>query len=475
MKSIYKIIILGIGLIANLVYADAGIYLNFENNCKFNINFNLSNDNDTINNNYLVAPQQYSNQMIDAGKLSTKNSANFQVSTINGSLKIKLSNNLSNNSIKFSNLNHLTTNLVDDSKEFTWHALPVVGSFVGTPTFTITACPNNTLDLSRSEILQNIKRILIFGDSLSDNGNLIRADAGILPKSAPYYNGQFSNGNSWAEQFKKAIVPTGINFSNYAMGGAMAVLDLNPSKEKLPYSLNGEYDVYQQDNNNFSEPAAQRLGIILIGANDYLNLDQNMNNEQVEQKVKQVINDGIAPVVKKLIANGVKKFIFVDLPNIGTVPECEIDNDCQILQTVSLIHNQYLAQMLIQLAQQYGSSYNFTILKISDLFALAINSPQQFNKLYNTSIENVNTQCWSGGYSATVNQKKLNLSSKLNPQNIILPNNSDIVEAYRVANGGTVCTNPNKYLFWDRVHPTYQIHKVFFLYFLQQIGAKFNN
>jgi len=43
-----------------------------------------------------------------------------------------------------------------------------------------------------------INQIVVFGDSLSDSGNLFAATMGTTPPP-PYYQGRFSNGPVWVE------------------------------------------------------------------------------------------------------------------------------------------------------------------------------------------------------------------------------------------------------------------------------------
>ena len=46
---------------------------------------------------------------------------------------------------------------------------------------------------------QSYARLVVFGDSLSDNGNLYAATGGGTPTSPPYYQGRFSNGPVFTE------------------------------------------------------------------------------------------------------------------------------------------------------------------------------------------------------------------------------------------------------------------------------------
>ncbi len=69
-----------------------------------------------------------------------------------------------------------------------------------------------------------VKEIIFFGDSLSDDGNLLQK-LKIVPKSPPYYKGRFSNGITWAEHVSNHFYNKSyINSVNYCYGGATTIL-----------------------------------------------------------------------------------------------------------------------------------------------------------------------------------------------------------------------------------------------------------
>ena len=70
---------------------------------------------------------------------------------------------------------------------------------------------------------QSYDRLVVFGDSLSDNGNLYLASGGTQPPSPPYYQGRFSSGPVWTELlgFNAANFTGSVSGSiNYAFGGS---------------------------------------------------------------------------------------------------------------------------------------------------------------------------------------------------------------------------------------------------------------
>lgn len=59
--------------------------------------------------------------------------------------------------------------------------------------------------------------VVVYGDSLSDNGNLFAASLGTIPLSPPYFNGRFSNGPVAVEQLAAAL---GAPLADFAFAGA---------------------------------------------------------------------------------------------------------------------------------------------------------------------------------------------------------------------------------------------------------------
>lgn len=59
--------------------------------------------------------------------------------------------------------------------------------------------------------------VVVYGDSLSDNGNLFAASLGTIPMSPPYFNGRFSNGPVAVEQLAALL---GAPLADFAFGGA---------------------------------------------------------------------------------------------------------------------------------------------------------------------------------------------------------------------------------------------------------------
>ncbi|MDP3368462.1 MAG: SGNH/GDSL hydrolase family protein, partial [Brevundimonas sp.] len=72
---------------------------------------------------------------------------------------------------------------------------------------------------------QSYNRLVVFGDSLSDNGNLYAATFNTQPTSPPFFQGRFSNGPVFTELLgfnagRSAVGAPVTGSINYAYGGA---------------------------------------------------------------------------------------------------------------------------------------------------------------------------------------------------------------------------------------------------------------
>ncbi len=86
--------------------------------------------------------------------------------------------------------------------------------------------------------------LYVFGDSLSDTGNVYNSLGGAYPPP-PYFNGRFSNGPVWVETFAAnlgltANAATG-GGTNWAFGGAVTGPALTSSFPTLTQQVNNYY------------------------------------------------------------------------------------------------------------------------------------------------------------------------------------------------------------------------------------------
>ncbi len=262
---------------------------------------------------------------------------------------------------------------------------------------------------------QNYDEIYVFGDSLSDTGNVFNATAGAVPPSPAYFNGRFSNGPVWVEYLAPKLGLTFNPSTNLAFGGATTGFD-NIGLAGLPG--------LQQQSNGFTaaNPSANpnALYIVWAGANDYF--DYFFGG--VPNPTETVAN--LSAAVTSLAAVGAKDIMVVNLPNLGEFPVARFDSQIpSVFSTLTSAHNSGLDATRNFLSQQLSPDINIIPLDVNSLFNRIIVAPEEFG------LTNVTDYCIE------------NLS----------------VVPLDLATQPVACT-PSEFLFWDTVHPTTATHQL---------------
>jgi phospholipase/lecithinase/hemolysin len=119
--------------------------------------------------------------------------------------------------------------------------------------------------------------MVVFGDSLSDVGNINTLSLSLYPP-APYYNGRFSNGPLWNEWLSQdlglsAATPFLQGGLNYAFGGAETDFNVPPLEEVLGDS--GRWGMSNQvwAHSILNEPSPESLFVLWGGSNEILQLE----------------------------------------------------------------------------------------------------------------------------------------------------------------------------------------------------------
>lgn len=306
--------------------------------------------------------------------------------------------------------------------------------------------------------------IVFFGDSLTDNGNLYSYDFGLFPKSPPYYNGRFSNGNVWSDMVAEHYHLFNVTTENYAVGGETAILH-DSSDVLLPYTLTQSLDTYYV--NDFKDQS-QLLYIIWIGANDYLS--GNSNTDKVTSDVVNAIQSDI----EGLISHGAKNLLILNLPDLSKTPAGIANANRENLSVLSTLHNTKL-EMAVTALQTRHAEVNIHLYDIYKLFNDLTSTPEVFNNQFHTHLKNTTGACWKGGYMLKqLSNKPAVIQAQLATEGEITQNvdtkalanyissSPDLTTAYdtsrRFLKGETPCSDADSYVFWDTVHPTTTAH-----------------
>ena len=257
-------------------------------------------------------------------------------------------------------------------------------------------------------------RVASFGDSLSDNGNLDAASSGAQPGSA-YFEGRFSNGPTFAELLAGdadfasgassqqrfwgplfSINPATVNGDvNLAVGGA------NTEGGGVP-SVEVQINAFRAVGGQFG---TNDLVTLLAGANDLFaaDLDAGVAADAAEAQSRNV---------SALLAAGARTIVVANLPNLGATPRYNGDaGKAQDGLTATNIFNGILDTNVEALAAANPQA-NLVQADLQGVLNIVIANPEAFG------FTNVTQACLGSGP------------------------------------GGSVCANPNQFLFFDPVHPT---------------------
>ncbi|KAI8607648.1 hypothetical protein BC830DRAFT_1175107, partial [Chytriomyces sp. MP71] len=129
--------------------------------------------------------------------------------------------------------------------------------------FHITLSTFATITSAFSLEQKDIKDIVAFGDSLSDNGNSQALNG--LPKP-PYANGHWTNGNVWVEYLSQLFGNATLH--DFAYGGAVAnITDASNVTQNIP-DLAAQLALYQKDAASQKLSPNSTLYTVWAGGND---------------------------------------------------------------------------------------------------------------------------------------------------------------------------------------------------------------
>lgn len=278
--------------------------------------------------------------------------------------------------------------------------------------------------------------LYVFGDSLSDTGNVYLATGGLEPVSPPYSKGRFSNGNLWVQDVAASlglgpVTPSLAGGNDFAVGGAQTgATDANVYTNANPFQQASDLTAQLKSYNArglSAQPNA--LYSLWIGSNDVDALIAavaagKLTAAQVPQDIGQAMGN-IAAVVSGLAADGMKTLLALNVPDLSKTPDSIAATGGSPtalagIQALSAEFDLALQQTLDQLATADG--FKLTLIDtFSSIDAIVANKSAY-------GLTNVTGSCYTGGFTA--------------------------------AQPGTVCANPNQYLFWDGLHPTAAGHQL---------------
>ena len=211
----------------------------------------------------------------------------------------------------------------------------------------------------------------VFGDSLTDTGNVSLATFGLLPVSPPYADRSFSNGPVWAQDLAQSLglpplQPSLAGGTDFAYGGAET--GQTPTHTLNPTDLPSQFSQFLTQ---VPSPQAGALYAIWIGSNDVLDIANNssLTPEQQQADVAAAVNNEVS-VISGLAAHGAQNLLVLNVPDIGKTPD-------------EMAHGPVVAQQASSLASLYDSDLAAALKPLEASGALKIDLVDIFSVLNN--------------------------------------------------------------------------------------------
>ncbi len=262
---------------------------------------------------------------------------------------------------------------------------------------------------------QSYNRLVVFGDSLSDNGNLFLFTGGAQPPAPFYFQGRFSTGPVFVELLgfnlgRFAAGDSNAGSINYAFGGART--DLAGS----PPGMRTQLSAYLGGGGTFG---ANDLVSILGGANNIFQglpaASVALNPAGAIQTVSLSAAADINLLVDSVAAAGAGTILVTNLPKLSLTPEFRTSPAAPLADYAVTSFNGALLNGLTTVAAN-RSGTNIILMDLFKIGDTIAGNPTAFG------VTNVTDRCF--------NQLTL-----------------------------TLCSNPNDYFYLDGVHPTAAGHR----------------
>jgi phospholipase/lecithinase/hemolysin len=272
-----------------------------------------------------------------------------------------------------------------------------------------------SLCLAVSPLAARASAFYVFGDSLSDVGNVFLATSGAEPAS-PYFNGQFSNGPIWAQVLSNSLGfgplnPSLAGGTDYAFGGATTS---NPATQStLVPTLTQQVGMFLA---SVGSAPSSALYSVWIGSNDLLDILGSGTTGPSALAEAQAAAQSEATDIGALITHGARDILVPLVPDLGVSPAATSVGAGPAATVLSKTYNAALVADVDALGSVAG--LDITYLDTFKLIDEAVSDPSSFG------LTNVTAPCYVGP----------------------------------ITGGGSVCADPNEFLFWDMEHPTAVVH-----------------
>lgn len=298
-----------------------------------------------------------------------------------------------------------------------------------------------SLGLASTASALDYSNLYVFGDSLSDTGNLQTFS------QDPQVPSRFTNGPVAVEalaaqlglSISNALHLTGAQHgNNFAVAGAVAIDEDGDEATpdiNLPTQVNSylAFNGYQAD--------ANALYIVMIGGNDIraartiMGTAEKGARKAAKQRIRQATSS-IKAQLQKLATAGAQNIMVINAPDIGAIPETDLVA-MQLLATADSKRETRIANKLEKITGIFSAKYNDRLSRVVE----------RIERQFNLNIIEIDL---SEFLSDTIE----------NPEQYGITNTEDAC-IYVFSQGGAF--NPecdlDTFVFFDEIHPTTNIHQ----------------
>jgi outer membrane lipase/esterase len=249
--------------------------------------------------------------------------------------------------------------------------------------------------------------VFVFGDSLSDNGNFTSLHPEVFGEALPppYQPQRFSNGPIWVDYLSRTldtpILPEVAGGTNYAVAGATVSPD-HPFQTLPDVTGLAQVERFLEDHGT-ADPDA--IYIVWIGGNDI----------DAPAEFTEGIYTRLVDMIGRLHAGGARTFLVPNQQDIGKLP------------AVIFFAGPEYAAMLSEMTRLFNER----------LEGLAANFPDARIRVSDVYGLKAFIDAHPGVFGVT----------------------NSTEECFQSFTDGSICSNPERYWFWDS-HPTTRAHKI---------------
>ncbi|KAI8079700.1 GDSL lipase/esterase [Gilbertella persicaria] len=265
-------------------------------------------------------------------------------------------------------------------------------------------------------IIPKFEQLVVYGDSVTDNGNVYRATNKTYPASPPYYQGRFSDGPVWLEYVSQYL---SIPVQDNGYGGATTNAD-DMTAIRNNFTVPG----FIQQVETIHVNTAETLYMVEIGGNDLIGLlypgaffDDHYPNYDIH-RISDNLIQGIQLLINKYQAQDI---VLMNIPSLDVFPGIEQKLKKQAAQLV-IDYNQLVKDKI--------QSIKGARIQIFDFYSW-VQQQMQKAKQYNMITD---TACYD-----------------------------DV----------TSCNTPGNYFFWDTFHFETKVHKALSVSILKMLKSNY--